>query len=365
MPLANLASQIDTPMNSASDTTNPTTVEPPNFATEVVAAVVAKNFKLSGEYTQLVSERDQNFRLRTSGGQEFVVKITGLSEDRIATDFQIAMLCHFEERQFNYAPRVFRTVSGEKRGTITSESGQEYSLRVVTWLDGTLLNNVELTTHHTNRFGQRLAELDLSLESFQFDGDGQAGLWNMQEALQLRSLLPHVNDAKVQKYTRSVLDRFDDTVLAALHALPRQTIHNDANPENILIDADGDVSGFIDFGDALKAPRIIEVATAASYLRSGDDNPLKFIEAFVEGYHQRSPLSDAEFEILFDLIRTRLAMTLIILYWRLTARDEDDPYRRKTLENESNAFEFLVFLSDLGRDAFNRCIKRFARNSHP
>jgi Ser/Thr protein kinase RdoA (MazF antagonist) len=345
-------------MNSIDDTMNPVTVEPPNFATEVVAAAVAKNFNLLGDYTQLVSERDQNFRLRTSDGQEFAVKVTGLIEDRIATDFQIAVLSHFEESEFNYAPRVIRTVSGEKRSVITSDAGQEYCLRIVTWLDGSLLKDVELTINNANRFGQRLAELDLSLENFDFDGDGQAGLWDMQEALQLRSLLPHVNDEKVQKYARVVLTRFGETVITALRALHRQAIHNDANPENILIDADDDVSGFIDFGDALKAPRIIEVATAASYLRTGGENPLKFIEAFVEGYHQRSPLSDAEFNLLFDLIRTRLAMTLIILYWRLTARDEDDPYRQKTLESESNAFEFLVFLSDLGHDAFNRRINK-------
>ena len=57
MSLANLASQIDTPMNFIDDTANPTTVEPPNFATEVVATVVAKTFNLNGEYSQLVSER--------------------------------------------------------------------------------------------------------------------------------------------------------------------------------------------------------------------------------------------------------------------------------------------------------------------
>jgi hydroxylysine kinase len=328
-----------------------------------VAAVVAENYNLSGDYTQLVSERDQNFRLKASDGQGFVVKVTGLIEDRIATDFQIAALSHFEESEFNYAPRVFRTVSGEKRSVITSDAGQEYCLRVVTWLDGSLLQDVELTINNANRFGQRLAELDLSLENFDFDGDGQAGLWDMQEVLQLRSLLPHVNNERVQKYARMVLTRFDETVITALRALPRQAIHNDANPENILIDANDDVSGFIDFGDALKAPRIIEVATAASYLRTGGENPLKFIEAFVEGYHQQSPLSDAEFNLLFDLIRTRLAITLIILYWRLTARDEDDPYRQKTLESESNAFEFLVFLSDLGHDAFNRCVNKVDRKS--
>jgi hydroxylysine kinase len=97
---------------------NPVTVEPPNFSTEVVAAVVAENYNLLGDYTLLVSERDQNFRLRTADGRGFVVKVTGLIEDRIATDFQIAALSHFEESEFNYTPRVFRTLSGDKRSVL-------------------------------------------------------------------------------------------------------------------------------------------------------------------------------------------------------------------------------------------------------
>ena len=344
-------------MNPTDDTINPTTVEPPDFATNVLAETVAEKFNLRGEYSQLVSERDQNFRLKTPDGRMFVVKVTSLLEDRIATDFQIAMLSHFEENKFNSTPRVFRTLSGEKRTVIHSNSGQEYSLRVVSWLDGSLLRDIGLTTENVSHFGQRLAELDLSLADFNFDGDGQAGLWNTQEALQLKALLPHVNDEEVQKYTRAVLTRFGETTVTALRALPRQAIHNDANPENILLNADGDVTGFIDFGDALKAARIIEVATAAAYLRTGGENPLRFIEAFVSAYHQRSPLSEAEFSLLFDLIKTRLTMTLVLMYWRLSARDENDPYRQKTLENESNAFEFLVYLSDLGHEAFNRRVK--------
>jgi Ser/Thr protein kinase RdoA (MazF antagonist) len=63
-------------MNSMVDTMSPDTVDPPNFATEVVSAIVAEKFNLLGDYTQLVSERDQNFRLRTSDGRGFVVKVT-------------------------------------------------------------------------------------------------------------------------------------------------------------------------------------------------------------------------------------------------------------------------------------------------
>lgn len=344
-------------MNPTNETLNPITAEPPNFAIDVLSATVAEKFNLRGEYSQLVSERDQNFRLETPDGRMFVVKVTGLLEDRIATDFQIAALSHFEENNFNYTPRVYRTTRGEKRSVIISDSGQEYSLRIVTWLDGTLLKDVELTTDIARHFGQRLAEMDLSLVDFDFDGDGQAGLWNTQEALQLTTLLPHVNDDQVRKYTRAVLTRFGETTVTALGALPRQAIHNDANPENILLNTHGEVSGIIDFGDALKAPRIIEVATAASYLRTGGENPLKFIEAFLKGYHQRSPLSDAEFNLLFDLIKTRLTMTLVLMYWRLSARDEHDPYRQKTLKSESNAFEFLVYLSGLGHETFNRRVK--------
>lgn len=328
---------------------NPVTVKPPDFQTGFVAEVVAEKYGLRGDYTLLVSERDQNFRLRTPTGRQFVVKVTGLLEDRTATDFQIAALLHFEQNQFDYTPRVVRTLSGDSRSAITSDEGDEHSLRVVTWLEGRLLRDVGLTTDNVARFGRRLAELDLTLKNFEFDGDGQAGLWDMQDALQLRSLLPHVNDEAVHRYASAALERFEDPVLSALRALPKQAIHNDANPENILIGGDGDISGFIDFGDALKAPRIIEVAIAASYLRGCGENPLEYIDAFVAAYHQRSPLTETELDLLFDLVRTRLASTLIMMYWRLSARDEDDPYRQKTLENESNAFEFLVFLSELDR----------------
>jgi len=341
-------------MNPTTETMAAITVEPPGFDIEVVAETVAREFALHGSYSQLVSERDQNFCLKTTDGEKFVIKITGLAEERTATDFQIAVLNHIEECGLSCVPRIVRTVRGEKRSTITYDDGPEYCLRVVTWLRGRLLSDVEMTTDVAARFGRRLAEMDLALKSFVCDGDGQAGLWDMQEASQLSSLLLHVVDEKVRYQVERVLSRFDKSVGLALANLPRQVIHNDANPENVLVDTDGMVSGFIDFGDALKAPRIIELATAAAYLRTGGEDPVQFIRAFIAGYHQRSPLSDAEFSLLFDLIRTRLSMTLIILHWRLKARDEDDPYRQKTLERESDAFEFLIFLTDLGRDAFSR-----------
>jgi len=344
-------------MNFPPDISESVPIEPPNLDGAVVASAVFEQFGLSGDYTELVSERDQNFRLTTADGTSFVVKISGRAEDPIVTDFQIAGLIHLESRGLAGVPRILRTTSGQDRGAIHTDNGSEFSLRVVTWLGGKLLCDFDVSPDIAERLGQRLAELDLALEDFSHDGESQFLIWDSQRAGDLRSLLIHVNDAAVRESVENVLDDFDNKVKPVLEDLPRQVIHNDANDENILLDSNSDISGIIDFGDMLRAPRIVEVATAASYLRT-DDDPLRLIEPFVAAYDSKNALLDAEFELLFDLIRTRLAMTLIILYWRLAAREKADPYRQKSLAANSNALNFLQNLSALGREAFIERIYR-------
>jgi hydroxylysine kinase len=347
-------------MTAASKTFLSNAAPAPRLGEKVVANAVAEKFGLVGEYAALVSERDQNFRVKTADGTRFVAKVTNATEDRGATDFQIAALVHLEACGIMGVPRIIRTTSGGNRSTIHADDGSELCLRVVSWIDGHLLNDTDVTPEIAGRFGRRLAEMDMALESFEYEGDGDVPLWDLQRAGQLRGLLIHVSDRNIRDQVEAVLDNFDKRVTPALKALPTQVIHNDANTENILLDASGDVSGIIDFGDALRAPRIIEVSIAAAYLRAVGEDRLRIIAPFVAGYDHRSPLLDTELDLLFDLVRTRLSMTLVILYWRLSARDEDDPYRKKTLEGESDAFEFLKFLTELGGDRF---LQRLARET--
>jgi Ser/Thr protein kinase RdoA (MazF antagonist) len=324
---------------------------PPKFEVERVARAVKRQFGLAGDYTELVSERDQNFRLQTEHDGSFVVKATSLTEEAVVTEFQIAALIHLENRGISGVPRIVRTTTGEDHASITADDGNSICLRIVTWLSGRLLSDFDVTPVIAQRFGTRLAELDLALEGFSHAGESQVLLWDTQRAGELRNLLVHVEDSAVRECLEDVLDSFDANVSPVLQDLPQQVIHNDANDDNILLDSDEDVCGIIDFGDMLKAPRVIDVSTAASYLRTSGD-PLRLIEPFVAAYHRKSGLLEAEFEHLFDLTRTRLAMTLIILYWRLSARDENDPYRQKALTVNSDALEFLQNLSRLGRQMF-------------
>jgi Ser/Thr protein kinase RdoA (MazF antagonist) len=328
------------------------TALPPGIETVVVAKAVREQFGLQGTYSQLVSERDQNFRLSAADGTSYVVKITSFVENPDVTDFQIAALLHLEQSGLTGVPRIVRTKSGCDRGVIRNDAGNETVLRIVTWLDGEVMKDANLTPELCFRFGNRLADLDSALASFSHVGDRQELLWDMQRAAELRQLLIHIDDPDVLPLVEQVLDDFETRVSPSLRKLDCQVIHNDANDENILLDADQGISGFIDFGDMLRAPRIVDVATAAAYLRTVDDDPMRFIVPFIRGYNEHNPLSETELNLLYDLIRTRLMMTLIILYWRISARSPGDPYREKTLMGEATAFGFLRNLSNIGPTVF-------------
>ena len=109
---------------------------PPTLATADVAAAVSEQFGLRGDYLALVSERDQNFRLRTDDGSRFVVKVTSAAEPARVSEFQIAALRHLESRGVDGVPRVIATQTGSDFSEIETETGDRLRLRVVSYVDG-------------------------------------------------------------------------------------------------------------------------------------------------------------------------------------------------------------------------------------
>ncbi len=90
--------------------------------------------------------------------------------------------------------------------------------------------------------------------------------------------------------------------------LPTQIIHRDPNPDNVLVDA-GRVTGFLDFDLSRIAPRIFDLAYAATGILSvamPDENAGERFAALAravwQGYHSQSPLSDREQQALPDMV---------------------------------------------------------------
>lgn len=326
--------------------------EPPCVAPDQVTAAVLRDFGLAGSLEPLVSERDQNFLLRTPDGGRFVVKVTSATEPREVSLFHVEALRYLQDKDAVATPRVARTTGGELVGTIR-QGGVQHLLRVVSFVEGAPLSGAEMTPQLAASFGAQLASLDLALQGFSHEGDRPDLLWDLQRASELRDLLHFIDDPVIAERVESAIDDFEDKVRPHVDSMRRQVIHGDANPGNVLLDPAGrEVSGFIDFGDALSAPLVFDAAIAASYLRAAEGDPLSLLLPFVAAYQEVLPLSEDELASMFDLVRTRLATTITILYWRLASREESDPYRQKTLQAEAAAIDFLGALDALGADAF-------------
>ena len=339
-------------MNPSENAHAAVVAEPPCLPLAEVESAVQRQFGLGGVYVPLVSERDQNFRLGTSSGSEYVVKITSSAEPAIVTDFQIAALEHLEHLAVPQVPTVARTLDGQDSADI-EHAGATHKLRVVSYLAGVPLASVQMDHERVRDLGKALARLDIGLQDFSHAGERPRLLWDLQRATELSELLDHITDHGVRLAVTNALQDFEDFVLPELDHLRSQVIHGDANPGNVLLDPQSHrVTGVIDFGDAVRAPLIFDVAIAAAYLRSAGADPLELIAPFVHAYHAINPLEDVEIALLFYLVRTRLATTITLLFWRLSARHDHDAYRQKTLDEEADAVRFLEAVDAIGRVEF-------------
>ena len=342
-------------------TTNPleaSEARPPAIDEPTLRKLLAEDYGVSGRLTPLLGERDQNVRVDSDTGQCLVLKIAGVVEDPVVTDCQVQVLLHLEKNGCPVAvPRVVPTMAGDLFTEI-SRGSDRHIARLVTWVEGVQMCEVSPSEGIARSFGRKLAQLGESLRDFEHAGDHQVLLWDLQRVLQLRPILHHIDDAEVRRLATAVLDDFEQRTLPVLRGLRQQLIHSDANPENVLLDTgEIGVTGFIDFGDMLRAPPVVDVAVAASYLRAFEGDALQFIVPFVAGYHSVRNLRTPEIELLFDLVRARLVTTVSMLSWRLSVRDEDDAYRQSTLSQESGAQVFLARLDGVGREVFNQALR--------
>ncbi|NOX68541.1 MAG: phosphotransferase [Gammaproteobacteria bacterium] len=323
---------------------------PPSFTRRQAVEIARNYYGLSVTAAVLVSERDQNFRLTLPDGERFVLKIANSLENPLVTDFQIQALLHIQAKAdaLLKTPAVVRATSGEYSITVVLK-GRSHVARVVSYLEGTPLGGAVPDTVLAGDMGRYLARLGRALSDFSHPGADQSLLWDMKQAASLRELLQYIDDHETRDLASRTLDNFESSIRPVFSTLRKQVIHNDMNPDNVLLEesTSSKIVGVIDFGDMLRSPLIIDVAVAASYLRTLDGNPLTLIAEFLAGYHGETPLSRNEIDILHDLINVRLMTTVTILGWRESSRGTDDAYLRVAAAVESSAASFFRKMSEI------------------
>lgn len=329
----------------------------PQISCRQAESLVQRLYGLQGRVTPLTGERDMNFCLTLASGKRYMLKAINAGEPQAVSHFQTALLLHIALHAADLpVPRVVLTRYQQAEPMVEVDDAA-FRVRLVSFLEGVPQHTVAHSPALMRSLGGTLARLDRTLGTFSHPGAQRRLLWDIGRAEQIRPYLDAVRDEEQRRHIGRVLSRFDDHVAPALPALRHQTIHNDLNPHNVLVDAQQPtrVSGIIDFGDALHAPLVNELATALAYQVDDGDDPFTFIVPFTAAYQRQLPLSEAEIALLPDLIATRMALTLTIAQWRAARYPENSAY---LLRNVPRCWRSLHHLARYPHQQFYRRLQQ-------
>lgn len=319
--------------------------EPPSFDPATALQLAESEYGLAGTASPLESERDQNFRLLTPDGRQFVLKIANLKEHPAVIDFQTRALQHIAQIAPELkVPRTIRTTRGLDSCTIPDKHGRIHLVRLISWLDGIPVKQLPASRLLLRSMGRNLALLGAALKNFSHAASANKSLWDLSHAGELAGLLPSVREPQLQDLLGGIFDHYLDRVLPVLQESRAQVIHGDLNAENVLAgvhDLD-QVSGVIDFGDMVHTALVNDVAVAAAYQIAPSGDPLSDCLEFISAYHEVTPLESAEAGMLLDLMQTRLACSYVIWSWRAEQFSEQPVFLQRALDFARTRLEHLA-----------------------
>lgn len=320
---------------------------PPGLPHDVLATLLRDRWNLEGEFKALTGERDQNLRVRSADGTQYVLKIASSIENPVLVDLQVQALLHLEQCDPGIpAPRMLRSVDGKVVETLTDDSGDDYAVRLLTYVPGVPLASRGLPSLETvSAIGALQGRMCRALASFRHDAGSQFMPWDILNDLVVSPVLrtEYLRDG-LAKQCEAVLARLESDTLPRMHALPHQIIHNDAHAGNIMVDPDdpSSVTGVIDFGDMVDRPIVVDLSTSLASMAERSPGPVSAAAALVHGFQQHMPVPIKQLELLYDATLARAIMTVQLLEFRVRNTDVDPGVASADLPNAKTGLRKLL-----------------------
>ncbi len=322
---------------------------PPRLTAAEAEAVALSRFGHRGRAYLLPGERDQNFRLEEGGEAPLLLKVSNRGEDLAVLQMQLRAL-----RQVAAAdpelpvPRVLPSVEGPE---LVPLPGGEMA-RMLTYLPGSHLRPVELTSEGLYQMGRTSGRLGHALRGFFDPAADQAILWNPRRVGEVRSLLSWVPDSRRPVVERA-LDRSEPRVLTALPTLRSQVIHNDLSFSNLTFEGSSKISGILDFGDMCHTALVSDLAVTGESIL---EIPRGFdaLAIVASGFQAVTPLEPEEVELIPDLLLARWATLIAVSAWRQVAFPETSAYVGGW---QHGPLRMLSQVEQLGEDRWRRLVR--------
>ncbi|MFA6577409.1 MAG: phosphotransferase, partial [Nocardioides sp.] len=284
---------------------------------------------------RLGGEVDQNVWIRTSTGDEFLVKVsTDAGEGTLR--WQETVLLRLEQQAPEIpVSRLVRTTTGDAMLSRT-ESGRTLVVRLLTWMPGTMLAELpHLPGYLLFELGTVAARLTQALVALPYDSFQGSHHWDIRNAHEaVADALPFVEDEADRRAVEELMGRFE-RVRPQLSQLPSGVVHHDLNDFNVLARWNEQdrlvISGVIDVNDSMFTVRVAELAIAVGYAMLRQADPLRAAASVVAGFNSVAPLTEAEVAVVFPLAAARLCVNATT--WTRRTSENHHPYGRERMRH--------------------------------
>lgn len=300
--------------------------------TEAEAVKLARElYGLEVAAKPLPGEYDDNFHLTLPGheGPGFVLKVMHPAREAAFIDMQCQALRHLARRapQLNL-PRVQPNRVNEPFTAIRALDGSERLVWLLIYVPGTMLAKARPHSPDLLRsLGRFLSQMDNALADFEHPATQRELKWDLCQAGWIRKRLSLIRGDSQRALVQKFLSIYDFEIAPVLPSLRRSVVYGDANDYNVLVGPPlplpRQVVSVIDFGDMHETVTVSELAIAAAYAILGKENPLMAAAQVVCGYSSAFALTEEELRVLYGLIGTRLAVSVVNSAQRASVKPED------------------------------------------
>ncbi|MEM7277487.1 MAG: phosphotransferase, partial [Pseudomonadota bacterium] len=302
--------------------------------------ILSQHWGINAELNRLPGERDLNFI--AGGDRPCVLKVMHLGCAESLVDLQCKAKAHINVRSPETPiPSVIRSSKGADYCHVADEAGDTRIAWLIEAFPGETY--ASLSSHSPNlihQIGACIGAIDLALQDFEHSTLEREYKWDLTQGEWIESQLNCLASPARVALIERIIDGFR-AVKPLLNSLARVPIHNDVNNHNILVRGSlktgPRLSGIIDFGDCCMSPRVCELAIAGAYIVLGSERPYSALSELIAGYHSVSPLSCDELELIWPLLKMRLAVS-VVNSSLMAQENPDDPY---VVISQQPAWEFL------------------------
>lgn len=301
---------------------------------------------------ELTGYANKNFLVKSDQGNYIFKTYTNTHELTEEVEAENHMLLHLKAKGIKEIPMPIAFIDGFFQ-KIVRVDGQDKLCRLLSFVEGTFLGDVELNKDLISSLGSYMANLNNALKDFDHIAyRAKKSNWDLQYVLKNKEYSKYIPSARKRNWVSYFFQQYEQKVPPVLSKLRTCSIHGDFNEWNILV-KNNRVSGIIDFGDASHTHLINELAVAATYVFYLSDDPLEFTESLLKSYHEILPLEENEIAILYWLIAMRLCTSVCnSAYARVS-----DPENEYTSVSEEKAWTLLEKWLRIGPTKAENCFR--------